>query len=122
MVAQVRAKALVIGNYKSRCNIVQELQCTEFRVIEATECIRGLKHVLEEDPNIVIIGAAKTDADAIRLLRAARCLTTVPIIVVGPGSESDIWQSLANGADAYMPKTCNPVTTIAYVHALLSQN
>src|ERR687895_2878821 len=50
MTMQKQARALVIGNYRGRCGVVDALQVLEFRVWEATAWIQGLKHILEMCP------------------------------------------------------------------------
>ena len=122
MVTRVQGKTLVIGNYRNRCNVIRALRGAEFSIIEATEGIRGLKHVIEEAPNVVIINQSKVMEETIKLLRAIRCLTSAPILVVGPGDEYAVARSRQNGADAYLPRMFNVETLLANLRILLSRN
>ena len=122
MVTPVQGKTLVIGNYRNRCNVIKALAGAEFRVIEATEGIRGLKHIVDEAPNIVIINQGKFLGETIKLLRAVRCLTSAPILVVGPGSEDTMTRLRQNGADAYLPRMFDVATLLANLRILLSRN
>jgi DNA-binding response OmpR family regulator len=122
MVTRVQGKTLVIGNYRNRYNVIKALRGADFSIIEATEGIRGLKHVIEEAPNVVIINQGKVISETIRLLRAVRCLTSAPILVVGPGNGDAVTQSRLNGADAYLPRMFDVGTLLANLRILLSRN
>lgn len=119
---QKQARALVIGNYKGRCGVVEALQSPEFYVCEATACIQGLKHIMEMSPDVVIVNQSKSNGAVIKLLRAVECLTSAPVIVVGCSNRSAIFQALLHGADAYLPRRFEAETLLAYIHILLSQN
>jgi DNA-binding response OmpR family regulator len=119
---QKQARALVIGNYRGRCNVVDVLQGPEFYVREATVWIQGLKHILEMYPDIVIIHQSKPNGAVIKLLRAVKCLTSAPVIIVGCSNEPAIFQALLHGADAYLPQQFEAETLLAYIHILLSRN
>jgi DNA-binding response OmpR family regulator len=101
---------------------VKVLQGLEFYVCEATACIQGLKHILEIGPDVVIVHQSKTNGAAIKLLRAVKCLTSAPVIVVGCSNEPAIFQALLHGADAYLPRQFETEALLAYIHVLLSQN
>ena len=122
MVTQLKPRALVIGNCRGRSGIIQALQGSAFEIIEATEARRSIKHILEDAPSVVLISADLPGADAISLLRALRCLTSVPILVVGCGRETDTHQPLRHGADAFVPRSRYLEVTSTYVSALLSRN
>ena len=122
MVTQLKPRALVIGNFRGRAGVIDALRGTPFEIIEATESCRGIKHVLEDAPSVVIISGGVTGADAIRLLRAIRCLTSAPILLVGSGRETDTTQPLYHGADAFVPQSRHIEMTSVYVNTLLSRN
>jgi DNA-binding response OmpR family regulator len=119
---QKQARALVIGNYRGRCGVVDVLQGPEFYVREATAWIQGLKHILEMYPDIVIVHQSKPNSAVIKLLRAVKCLTSAPVIIVGCSNEPAIFQALLHGADAYLPQRFEAETLLAYIHILLSRN
>ncbi len=116
------AEVLVVGDLKNRCGIVTALQDTGFGVVEATESIGALKHLLDETPQVVIISEQKSFVDEIRLVRALRCFTTVPILVVGSEGFRSADESLLCRADAYLPKSCDVEALLAFLHALLTRN
>lgn len=122
MVAQAKPKALVIGNFRGRSDIIASLRGTAFAVIEATESRRGLKHVLDYAPSVIIICANRPDGAARNLLRALRCLTAVPILLVGSGRETDAALALGHGADAFVPHCRRLEAAPLYINALLSRN
>ena len=122
MVTQVKPRALVIGNYRCRSRIINALRGSPFQVIEATEGLRGLKHVLEDGPNVVIISGSANGADHLSLLRAIRCLTSVPILVIGTGQETCADEFLYHGASGFVPHSRHLEMTSVYVNTLLSRN
>jgi hypothetical protein len=63
---QKQVRALVIGNYRDRCGVVEVLQGPEFYVCKATAGIQGLKHILEMCPDIVIIHQSKPNGAVIK--------------------------------------------------------
>ncbi len=119
---QQQARALVIGNYRSRCGVVDALQGSEFYVCEATTWIQGLKQILEMCPDIVIVHQSKPNGAVIKLLRAVKCLTSAPVIIVGCSNEPAVFQALLHGADAYLPQRFEAETLLACIHILLSRN
>ena len=122
MPGQGLAEVLVVGDLKSRCSLVTTLQDAGFGVVEATECIGALKYLLEDTPRVVIFSKSQSLADEIKLLRALRCLTTVPIIVVGSRGFRSADESLLCRADAYLPKSCDVEELLAFLHALITRN
>ena len=122
MVTQTKPRALVIGNYRGRAGVIDALRGTAFQVIEATEGRRGIKHVLEDDPSVVIISGTANDAAHLNLLRAIRCLTSAPILVIGSGRETCANQFLLNGANGFVPLSRYLEMTPVYITTLLSRN
>ena len=122
MVTQTKPRALVIGNYRGRAGIIDALRGSAFDIIEATEGRRGLKHVLDDAPSVVIISGVSNAADQYSLLRAIRCLTSAPILVIGTGRETCANEAVFHGADGFIPQSRRLEMTSVYVHTLLSRN
>lgn len=122
MVTQVKPRALVIGNYRCRTRIIDAMRGSPFQVIEATEGLRGIKHVLEDGPSVVIIGGVTNGGDHLSLLRAIRCLTSAPILVIGSGRETCTSEFLFHGANGFVPHSRHLEMTSVYVNTLLSRN
>jgi len=126
MVTSARGNALIIGNYRGRRDVVQAFRETEFHLefhlSETTDCLSGLKHIIDEAPSIVVIHQGRSLANTWKVLRAVRCVTAAPILVVGRGSKQSQARALLHGADAYLSRTLDPATFLAYVHAVLSKN
>ncbi len=122
MVTQTKPIALVIGNYRGRAGVIQALKGTAFQIIEATEVRRGIKHVLEDEPSVVVIGGFCDDAGCLNLLRAIRCLTSVPIIVIGSGWETCESELIHQGASGFVPRSRLNDMTPVYISTLLSYN
>ena len=122
MVTQAKPRALVIGNYRGRSGIIEALRGSAFDIIEATEGRRGLKHVLDDAPSGVIVSGATHGPDQFSLLRAIRCLTSAPILVIGTGRETCANEVLFHGANGFVPHCRHLEMTSVYVNTLLSRN
>ena len=124
MVTRTKPNALVIGGYRDRAGIIDALRGSTFEVIEATEGRRGIKHILNDAPNVVIIGGVANAADRLRLVRAIRCLTSAPILIIGSGCETgaDERDLHLHGANGFIPHSRRLEMTSVYVHTLLSRN
>lgn len=122
MVTQAKPKALVIGNYRGRSGVIDALRGSAFDIIEATEGLRGIKHVLEDSPSVVIISAELNGSNLLPVLRSIRCLTSVPILVIGAGRETSANEALIHGASGFVPQCRNLEITSIYVNTLLSRN
>ncbi len=123
MVTQIKPKALVIGNYRGRSEVIGALRGSVFEIIEATECLRGIKHVLEDSPNVVIVSSSGDRSDLLTILRSIRCLTTVPILVIGMvGGQTNADEAIIHGASGFVPQSRSLESTSVFVHALLSRN
>jgi DNA-binding response OmpR family regulator len=116
------AKALVIGSYKGRSEIVEAFQGTEFWVSETVDCLSGLKRIVEEGPSVVVVYQGRSLAQTQQALRAVRCVTSAPVLVVGRGSEQALARALRYNADAYLTRALDPATFLAYVRAVMSKN
>ena len=122
MVTLARGNALIIGNYRGRRDIVRAFRYTEFHLSETTECFGGLKHIVDEAPSIVVVHQRRSLDTTWKVLRAVRCVTAAPILLVGRGNGQSLTPALQYGADGYLTRTQDPATFLAYVHALLSKN
>ncbi len=122
MVTQLKPRALVIGNYRGRSQVISALRGSAFDIIEATEGLRGIKHVLEDAPSVVIISSPGNGPDLSNTLRSIRCLTNVPILVIGAGRETSADEPLFHGANAFVPLSRHLETTSLFINALLSRN
>ena len=122
MVTQAKPKALVIGNFRGRAGTIHALRGSAFDIIEATESRRSIKHVLEDAPSVVIISGGANRSDRLSLLRAIRCLTSVPILVIGTGQETRADEVLFHGANGFVPHCRHLEMTSVYVNTLLSRN
>ena len=122
MVTQTKPRALLIGNYRGRAGIIEALRGSAFEILEATEGRRGIKHVLEDSPSVVIISGSTRDAGHLSLLRAIRCLTSVPILVIGSGHETCANEFLFHGANGFVPYCRRFEMTSVYINTLLSRN
>ena len=122
MVTQTKPRALLIGNYRGRAGIIEALRGSAFEILEATEGRRGIKHVLEDSPSVVIISGSTRDAGHLSLLRAIRCLTSVPILVIGSGQETCANEFLFHGANGFVPYCRRFEMTSVYINTLLSRN
>ncbi|MBN2332233.1 MAG: response regulator [Deltaproteobacteria bacterium] len=94
-----------------------------YRVISAADGIHGLKLVLSEQPDLVLLDLMLPGLgglDICRRLQANEETNAIPIIMVSArGEESDIVVGLKLGADDYIAKPFSPKELLARVEAVL---
>lgn len=90
------------------------------RAGSAGEAIIALR---EGAPELIVLDLALPDLDGVRLCRALREETRVPIVILtARHDERDIVQALNAGADDYITKPFNPVELVARAQAHLRRS
>ena len=94
-----------------------------YKVITATDGKDGLRKIIDEAPDLVLLDLMLPGVDGIDLCRRIKAdpLTRrIPVIMVtAKGEESDVVLGLGVGADDYIPKPFSPKELIARVKAVL---
>jgi DNA-binding response OmpR family regulator len=92
-----------------------------FRVYQAVDGERGLRHVRERQPKLVILDVGLPGGmDGVEVCRQLRLTTDVPIIMLtARDGEIDRVLGLEMGADDYVTKPFSPRELVARVRAIL---
>ncbi len=113
--------ALVVEDDKSVLQLIRlYLAQAGFRVLEAGDGDTGLKMVLRESPDIIILDLNLPGMDGIEVCKAVRKESEIPIIMVtARAGEHDRLTGLDLGADDYVSKPFSPRELVARVNAVL---
>ena len=90
-----------------------------FEVVGETNGNRGLAHVAEFSPTIILVSNDMLTQDGTELLSLIRRLTNAPIMVIGADGYREVVAALLDGADMYLKKPFNLHELVSRVHALL---
>jgi CheY-like chemotaxis protein len=104
-----RRKILIVDDIPaSRALLRDWLHPLGFATAEANNGAQGLQQAMTERPDLILMDLAMPEMDglqAIRSLRASAALRDIPIIAISAGaSEHEGHNSLAAGANAFLPK------------------
>lgn len=102
-----------------RHSMRETLQEEAFKVVGETDGNRGLAHVAEFSPAIILISNDLRIHEGTELLTLLRRLTSVPIMVIGTDGHRGVVAALLNGADMYLKKPFDFHELVSRVHALL---
>jgi len=98
------------------------LQRAGLEVIEVSNGLDGVEAVRESDPVVVIVDIRMPGIDGFETTRRIRSISDTHIIVLSAHvADADEAQSLAAGADVYMPKPFRPRELRALIDARLFQ-
>jgi DNA-binding response OmpR family regulator len=113
--------ALVVEDDKSVSQLIRlYLAQAGYKVIAAEDGLNGLRMVLEESPDIVLLDLNLPGMDGIDVCRNVREESEVPIIMITARvEEDDRLTGLDLGADDYVSKPFSPRELVARVNAVL---
>jgi DNA-binding response OmpR family regulator len=98
------------------------LQRAGLRVVEAANGRDGVDAVREHDPAVVIVDIRMPGIDGFETTRRIRAFSDTLVIVLSAHvADADEFESLAAGADVYMPKPFRPRELRALIDARLSE-
>lgn len=113
-------KVLVIDEDElERRRVVRDIRAAGMVVVEASDTVEGLVHILEEDPEVIVLAEEMPPFEAEDLVRVVRRLTDAPLIILGSGGEPPEVSALDRGADAYLRRPFSPAALLARARALL---
>lgn len=89
-------------------------------VVSEPDGMRGLQHVLDEPPDIVVLDLGLPDVDGVQVLRMLRPVSQVPVIVATARDEdAAVVAALDAGADDYIVKPFSADQLDARLRAVL---
>lgn len=114
-------KILVIEDESNIRSFVQTiLEANGYQVLTASTCRQGIMMFSSHIPDMVILDLGLPDKDGLEFIRAARGISTVPILVLSARSlEEDKVDALDLGANDYVTKPFGTAELMARVRAAL---
>jgi DNA-binding response OmpR family regulator len=116
----VAVVALIEDDARIRQAVARALDERGHAVRSASDGIGGLKQVVDDPPEIVVLDLGLPDIDGLELLRMLRAVTKVPVIVAtARDDEPQIVETLDAGADDYVVKPYSAEQLDARIRAVL---
>ncbi len=121
MITERPPTVLIVEDEKAYIRLVRlNLEPSGFQVLEATDAQSGLKALVNEDPDLILLDIGLPDTDGVRLCRQIRDFSDVPIIMLtARGGTSNIVAGLDAGADDYITKPFSAQELLARIKACL---
>lgn len=121
-----RPRILVVeDNQDNRTLITDILKSLDCEVIVAVDGEEGVKHALEEKPDLILMDLSlprKDGWEATRELKASREAANIPVIALtAHAMVGDQQRALDAGCDDYIPKPINMVEFVTKLKTYLSQ-
>lgn len=99
------------------------LRTAGYRVIEAETANRGVVEARGHKPDLLLVDLGLPDADGLKVIRAVREWSPVPIVVLSARTmEAQKIEALDAGADDYVTKPFSAPELLARVRAALRRN
>jgi DNA-binding response OmpR family regulator len=100
--------------------VVRGLQSQGHQVTGCSTALEGLAHIIEVEPDVVILDLGLPDVDGAEALRMLRAVSAVPVIVAtARDEEAEIVRVLDQGADDYLVKPFSTAQLDARIRAVL---
>ncbi|GFE84726.1 two-component regulatory protein response regulator KdpE [Steroidobacter agaridevorans] len=99
------------------------LKTAGYRVIETETAARAIVEAKSHKPDLLLVDLGLPDADGVKVIRAVRGWSPVPIVVLSARTmESQKVEALDAGADDYVTKPFSAPELLARVRAALRRN
>ncbi|MFC2158977.1 response regulator transcription factor [Acidobacteriota bacterium] len=117
----MKRNVLVIDDDEKLNSLLKEyLSQFSFHVSTVTHPEQGLKRVVSDPPDIIILDIMLPEMDGFEVCREIRKISRVPIIMLTARDEvADRIVGLEMGADDYLPKPFEPRELVARIQAIL---
>lgn len=103
----------------TRVDLQKILIAQGLAVSEVKTTSRMLTSVIEDRPDIVFLNDTVLPVGTLEVLPLLRLLTSALIVVIGPGEETNVANSLLQGADSYIKTPLRTREFVARLNALL---
>jgi DNA-binding response OmpR family regulator len=120
-VAARNAPILVVDDDPKIVALVRTyLERERYPVVTAADGRSAVLAIEEQHPRLVVLDLMLPELDGLGVIRAARAIGDVPIIVLSArGSTGDRILGLSEGADDYLPKPFSPAELVVRVRTIL---
>jgi two-component system, OmpR family, KDP operon response regulator KdpE len=116
----VSVVALVEDDQRIRSALQRSLSERGFLVVTEGTGLEGLRAIIDERPDVVLLDLGLPDVDGLDVLKMVRAVSSVPVIVVtARDAEAEIVQALDLGADDYVSKPFSADQIVARIRAVL---
>jgi DNA-binding response OmpR family regulator len=121
VMARAEAPILVVDDDPKIAALVRTyLEREKFTVTTVGDGRSALRAIEEQMPRLVVLDLMLPGVDGISIIRRARALGDVPILVLSArGSTGDRVLGLTEGADDYLPKPFSPAELVVRVRSIL---
>lgn len=114
---------LIEDDDRVRSALIRSLSALNHQVSSAPDAMTGLRHAVDNRPDLVILDLGLPDLDGKELLKMLRGVSDVPVIVAtARDDENDIVQLLGTGADDYVVKPFTAAQMDARIQAVLRRS
>jgi two-component system KDP operon response regulator KdpE len=123
-VTQALHQVLIVEDEPDIRGILRTLLKTAgYRIVETETAARAIVEARSHKPDLLLVDLGLPDADGIKVIRAVREWSPVPIVVLSARSmESQKIEALDAGADDYVTKPFSAPELLARVRAALRRN
>lgn len=119
----MQKKILVIDDLKEMRRVLEiRLKAEGYKVISACDGQEGIEKVRKEKPDLVITDLAVPKMNGhviVRILKGSPDFRNIPVVMLSSFVDENMKRRLELGADAYFPKSCDPVVFMAKIRELL---
>ena len=106
-----------------RSALIRSLGERGHAVSSATDAMSGLREVMDNQPDLVVLDLGLPDLDGTEMLRMLRAVSAVPVIVATARDDDEsVVRALDAGADDYVVKPFSAVTLDARIRAVLRRS
>ena len=118
---QTSTRLLIIDDDPKLCQLLETyLKPLGFEVQSEHNGVDGLRAVLENSPDVILLDVMLPKMDGFEVLRSIREKSNVPVLMLtARGDEIDRVKGLEIGADDYLPKTFSTRELLARLRAVL---
>jgi DNA-binding response OmpR family regulator len=111
---------VVEDDERIRSALIRALRERGHAVTTAGTALAGLRHAVDERPDLVVLDLGLPDLDGLELLRMLRAVSSVPVIVATARDDDDsVVRALDSGADDYVLKPFRADQLEARIRAVL---
>jgi DNA-binding response OmpR family regulator len=120
----MKSHILIIDDDKKLNSLLEDyLPAYGYSTTSVTDPVSGLKLILSDQPDLVILDVMLPDMDGFEVLREIRKDSDIPVLMLtARGEVTDRVVGLELGADDYLPKPFEPRELVARIQSVLRRH